>query len=180
MAFTLCKQHGKKEWALWGLFLQGHKFYWIGAPPFWLHLTLIASLEAPSPNAATLGFKEGQKHSVHNSPIYLFVFQLNVKNNFGKYSKIKTAELGLHHWECEQHQHWLIFIISGQFLIINTRKTFLHSYSDLRTDFYLNLKWFSTNMINSNSKLEKQTIEVLSEYLSPHKARVLSHTWHCS
>lgn len=39
----------------------------------------------------------------------------------------------------------LIFVTSGQYLIINSSKMFLRSYSDLRKDSHLNLKKLPPN-----------------------------------
>ena len=66
------KRMGRRE-ALWCFFQWGHYSY-DGALSLWPHLMLITSLEALSPNTATLGvgtstyeFWGGHTHSVHNT-----------------------------------------------------------------------------------------------------------------
>ena len=66
------------------------------------------------------------------------------------------SELGLRYWGYEQQQRSvLIFVTFRPCMIIDTSKTFLGSYSNLRKDSHLNIEKFSSRMMNTRRKLEK-------------------------
>lgn len=52
-----------RSWCLL-LFLHGHQFFLITAPPFWPHLNVILSLKALSPNTITLGVSASARGQV--------------------------------------------------------------------------------------------------------------------
>lgn len=80
--------------------LQGHQYYWIGAPFLWFHLTSITSLETLPPNTVTPGsglqyMNVGGYDSVHNRKLWKLQVLIKFQKSFRYHLKRPSSFLTL-------------------------------------------------------------------------------------